>query len=350
MRKKRSFTLVLTLAAALAGGGLLLAAVSGSAADRGVAPVADKDAVSSHAPFVSGQCAMCHDLGTPAGKSPGKIADDVGALCATCHYDMDEAMKNSQVVHAPALMGCTSCHNPHNSVNPSLLLEQPKNLCLGCHGEIQQTIAEAKVQHDAVIDENACMNCHTPHASNVQHLLTALPFDLCVSCHSEADKVDSAGQPMTNFSKLLADNPYHHGPVDGKDCSACHLTHGGDNYRLLVADYPAKFYSPYNPDNYALCYRCHNDANMADPETTTTTRFRDGSRNLHYLHVNKSDRGRTCRACHEVHASENPHQIRDGVPFGPRNWLLPINYTKTETGGSCTKTCHQTKSYDYTKK
>ncbi|MFU8819338.1 MAG: cytochrome c3 family protein [Desulfurivibrio sp.] len=350
MNSLRSIAVVFAMALALAGGGVLLTSVTGTAANGGVAPVADSAAVSFHAPYVSGQCAMCHDPATPSGNSPGKIPGDIGALCATCHYDMDEEIKSSQVVHAPAMMGCTTCHNPHNSVNSSLLIDPPKNLCLGCHGEIQQTIAGARVQHDAVVDENACMNCHTPHASNIQHLLTALPFDLCVSCHSQDNKVDSDGRLLTNFGKLLAENPYHHGPVQGKDCSACHLTHGGENHSLLVADYPARFYSPYEPDNYALCYRCHNDANMADPETTTTTRFRDGSRNLHYLHVNKADRGRTCRACHEVHASENPHQVRDAVPFGPRNWMLPINYTKTDTGGSCARTCHQTKSYDFTKK
>lgn len=346
----RSFALAVAVACSLVGAGFLLTSTSGGAADRTLGPMADAQAVSAHAPYLSGQCGMCHDPKVSAGNSPGKIQDDVGALCATCHFDMDEAIKGSAVVHAPAMMGCTSCHNPHNSPNPSLLLETPKNLCLGCHGEIQQTITSAKVQHDAVIDEMACMNCHNPHASDIQALLLKLPFDLCVSCHSEDNKVSSEGRALTNFTKLLADNPYHHGPVDGKDCSACHLTHGSNNHSLLVADYPAQFYAPYDPANYALCYRCHNDANMADPETTTTTRFRDGNRNLHYLHVNKTDRGRTCRACHEVHASEKPHQIREGVPFGPRNWLLPINFTKSDTGGSCARTCHQTKTYDNTKK
>jgi predicted CXXCH cytochrome family protein len=348
MLKVRSFVVALALAGSLAAAGFLLATTTGSAANRSLAPVPDAQAVSAHAPYLAGQCGMCHNPQEAVEGSPGAVAADVAELCASCHYDMDEAIKGSSVVHAPAMMDCTSCHNPHNSPNPSLLLEEPRNLCLGCHGEIQQTIATARVQHDAVIDDLACMNCHNPHASNIQALLTQLPFDLCVSCHSEDNKVDSDGRLLTNFSRLLAENPYHHGPIEGKDCSACHLTHGGDHHSLLVADYPAAFYSPYDPDNYALCYRCHNDQNMADPETTTTTRFRDGSRNLHYLHVNKPDRGRSCRACHEVHASENPHQIRDAVPFGPRNWMLPINYTKTDTGGSCARTCHQTKTYDYT--
>lgn len=324
-----------------------------SAAVNLLAPGDDAKALFSHAPYASGQCAICHIAaadGKKSGKNPGKIPKDVNALCANCHEDMEKALKASKVVHAPVMAGCTTCHNPHNSVNKSLLLAKGKQLCLDCHSDIQKKITESKVQHKAVTEKDACMNCHTPHASNIQHLLKKLPFDLCVACHSEDNKVDANGRQFTNFKKLLSNNPFQHEPLKNKDCSACHLTHGSKNPNLLVAEYPTLFYSPYIPANYALCYRCHNDQNMADPQTTTTTRFRDGSRNLHYLHVNKTDRGRTCRACHEVHASKNPHQLRDGVPFGPQNWILPINYTKTKTGGSCTKTCHQTKTYDNTKK
>jgi predicted CXXCH cytochrome family protein len=61
--------------------------------------------------------------------------------------------------------------------------------------------------------------------------------------------------------------------------------------------------------------------------------------------VNKAERGRTCRACHEVHASPNPHQLRESVPYGPKNWLLKVGYTQTATGGSCARTCHDTKTY-----
>ena len=84
---------------------------------------------------------------------------------------------------------------------------------------------------------------------------------------------------------------------------------------------------------------------LSDRETATLTNFRDGSRNLHYLHVNKAERGRTCRACHEVHASKQKHQMRDGVPYGSKGLILKINYTKAPFGGTCAKTCHDTKSY-----
>ena len=70
------------------------------------------------------------------------------------------------------------------------------------------------------------------------------------------------------------------------------------------------------------------------------TGFRNGDENIHFRHVNKVDKGRTCRACHEVHASKRPAHIREAVPFGSGGWLLDINFEQTEDGGSCAPGCH----------
>jgi hypothetical protein len=62
--------------------------------------------------------------------------------------------------------------------------------------------------------------------------------------------------------------------------------------------------------------------------------------------VNRERKGRTCRACHETHASNKAKHIRDSVPFGPGGWELPIGYEKTATGGSCAPGCHSAYTYD----
>jgi len=105
---------------------------------------------------------------------------------------------------------------------------------------------------------------------------------------------------------------------------------------------------PFALENYGLCFSCHEKTIALNPETTTLTNFRNGSRNLHYLHINKPDKGRTCRACHETHASNSPKHIRNSVPFGA--WDLPLNFQKTENGGSCLPGCHKLKKYDRVKK
>lgn len=77
--------------------------------------------------------------------------------------------------------------------------------------------------------------------------------------------------------------------------------------------------------------------------------FRDGERNLRYAHVNRPEKGRTCRACHETHASNKAKYVRDWVLFGSSRRRLPINFEQTETGGRCGPGCHRAYGYDRVK-
>jgi len=299
-------------------------------------------AATSHGPYEDGDCSLCHK--NKDRKDPGPITGSINELCLGCHEDFQKVMARKSS-HVAAKESCVNCHNPHNAKQSKLLVEEANALCLSCHESIRNLVATAKVKHAALTMDAKCANCHNPHGANVEHLLTSLPFDLCVNCHGKDGVKDQDGKVLTNMTKLIADNPELHGPVAAKDCSACHTPHGGDNFRLLTLEYPPQFYSSYEPKLYALCFDCHEDSILKDAQTTTLTRFRNGSTNLHYLHVNKVERGRTCRACHEVHASKQKHQIRDGVPYGAKGWVLKINFTQTPTGGSCAKTCHETRGY-----
>ena len=246
----------------------------------------------THAPYAAGDCSICHERNDP--KNPGKLQKQGNDLCFMCHDEFQPIMGRKHP-HAPAKASCVSCHNAHDAKQAKLLHAESSALCLGCHGDIKALAEGSKVRHDALYQGKKCLNCHNPHATNVEKLLTQLPFDLCVSCHSQEGLKDDAGRTLTNFQKWLDDNKVWHAPVAAKDCSSCHLPHGSGHFRLLVADYPAEFYAPYYPKNYELCFTCHNSEVAKNAETTTLTGFRDGARNLHFVHVNKDDRGRTCR-------------------------------------------------------
>ena len=84
-------------------------------------------------------------------------------------------------------------------------------------------------------------------------------------------------------------------------------------------------------DQYKLCFNCHAPDLVLQPQGTGLTGFRDGDKNLHWLHVNQQ-KGRTCRACHEVHASREPFHIRESVPFGTGGWMLAINFSSDADG------------------
>ncbi len=298
--------------------------------------------ISSHAPFEASDCKICHQNADP--KQPGPVLKKGSALCLSCHEEFVGVMKRPHT-HEPARTACTSCHNPHNSAFPKLLLKEPRALCTNCHDKIGKIASNAKVKHKALSTGAQCSNCHNPHGSAVEKLLLQLPFDLCLSCHNVDTMTDVNGKKLQNIKTLLDNNKVRHGPVRSKDCSGCHETHGSDHFRLLEEDYPAEFYAPYDARTYALCFSCHNDEAFSTAQTSTLTKFRNGTTNLHYVHLHQSGRGRTCRACHEVHASNQKNQIRSGVPYGSGGWMLKLNYKETATGGSCEKTCHAEKTY-----
>lgn len=307
----------------------------------------DKEIVAGkfvHGPAAVGGCVACHDPHTADFEKNMRAKGP--DLCFMCHVDKAEAIHNSEYVHEPVLKECISCHNPHSAEKEFMLKSQVPDLCLDCHEEKQKQLAAATVKHGALDTEKSCLNCHDAHSSNIAKNLLMEPLDLCMSCHDK-EYERSDGKSIINMKKLLADNTDHHGPIKQKDCSGCHDPHGSKNFRILRNPYPETFYKSFSTENYNLCFSCHEKTLVLNAKTTKLTNFRNGNVNLHFKHVNKPKKGRTCRACHETHASNFPKHIRKAVPFGA--WELPLNFEKTETGGSCTPGCHKIKKYDRVK-
>ncbi|MHC5140633.1 MAG: cytochrome c3 family protein, partial [Planctomycetota bacterium] len=266
-------------------------------------------------------------------------------LCASCHTITMDELEKFDFIHEPAKGDCAGCHNPHGADNPSLLKAAPPEMCYACHQEIKEIAENAEFKHSVVSEGESCLKCHTPHASTVKYLMKSDPFDLCMSCHDKPVGMDK-DNVLPSFLDQVEGKKSLHGPVAEKDCSGCHTAHGSDHFRLLAKDYPPQFYAPYAEENYELCFSCHSNEMAVTEKTDKLTEFRNGNQNLHFLHVNKDRRGRTCRACHQTHASDLPKHIRETVPYG--RWELPVKFTKTETGGSCTPGCHKVKDYDRT--
>ena len=166
----------------------------------------------------------------------------------------------------------------------------------------------------------------------------------CLSCHNKAITKD--GRTIPSVNDEIAAAKCIHGPIRDEDCGACHDAHASGQPALLLAEHPAKFYAPFSPEVYGLCFQCHDQALAAELQTKSATSFRNGTLNLHALHVNNKVKGRTCRACHAPHGSALPHLIRAYAPFGPGRWPLPVRFQETRTGGACAPGCHLPKAYD----
>jgi predicted CXXCH cytochrome family protein len=300
-----------------------------------------------HGPAAVGSCNTCHDPHQSLEK--GLIKGTVREVCLKCHADFNQLMKQAAVVHPPVADDpCTTCHDPHGSPVPMFLKNKSPDLCMDCHKAIGKTVASVKVPHKPVVSEGGCSNCHSAHFGKAKGLLAAEQMAVCFSCHGKDDLGKAEDKPgLKNIKKQIEGKKFLHGPIQKGDCKACHDPHGSDHFRLLRGGYPAALYVPYKDGAYDACLKCHEKNLLRFPETTIYTKFRNGNRNLHYLHV-VSRKGRTCRICHEPHASNGEKLIsKEGTEFG--DWKIPINFEGSATGGSCAPGCHRKFKYDRVK-
>jgi predicted CXXCH cytochrome family protein len=297
-----------------------------------------------HTPVKAGDCNVCH---TPHVSKHKALLVEIGTgLCIRCHKVRQEEFK-SKHVHEPVKKDCTNCHDPHGSATIYHLHNRKDedgndvpsdkpftDLCLTCHRkldpELVDQIENAKVTHEPVVKDK-CTVCHTPHSTNYKKQLKAPLKEICFSCHQK-------------MKELIEGSMYKHGPIHSSDCAQCHQAHGSDNRKLLRAQFSKKYTDKFNMDNFTLCFNCHGQ-DMILKKNALSTDFRNGRKNLHYVHVNDKKKSRNCISCHDIHASDQEKHIREEIPY-EGGFTVTIEFTKTPTGGGCIVGCHKPKSYD----
>jgi predicted CXXCH cytochrome family protein len=294
-----------------------------------------------HGPVSLGVCTVCHN--PHSGPEKFMLPETGNNLCFRCHTDKREYVHSVHIEHDVINEeGCIACHDPHSSdINRQLKKDMPA-LCLECHEQISEIVEKAIVSHEPVKKDNKCANCHEPHGGEVPGLLVSQEANLCLDCHDKP--METSDGMIINMKAWIENNPELHGPIREGSCTLCHQPHGSQHFRILTHEFPRKFYSPFSIEVYDLCFQCHEDTLVLDERTTALTDFRNGDKNLHYVHVNKEERGRTCRACHEVHAGTKPKRMKDFVPYG--SWMYPVNFELTPDGGKCAPGCHLPRGYN----
>ena len=315
-----------------------------------------------HKPVKDGKCMDCHDSHQSNSRMLLK-ADSVNNLCMKCH-DKKSTFKakaqkqfidiNLPVKHKPIVeKNCLECHDAHTADYKSLLnFDAKMDLCVDCHDDEKDIITYSKYKHGGVnTSKKRCLECHDPHATKHVKLLKKDPVATCLTCHDKEVKSDEDGGMLMNMKKHLKENPNWHKPIkDVKKeggCSACHAPHGSDNFSILRKSFTKNFYDNLENKDF-FCFECHTEKKITkryikNSNEHNITSFRDGDVNLHYLHVNDR-KGRSCRACHDEHASKYSNLIRDYTDFN--GILFPLRYIETTEGGSCTPACHKKFEYD----
>ncbi len=298
----------------------------------------------AHGPFAKGECTICHQ---PHQAENAKLlrGGDEPQHCFTCHANIKESMAKAIKPHEPATQKCSTCHGPHATDYAFQLKAPLDETCLKCHEKVKQQIATASLSHAAVLTENRCANCHDAHGSTEPKLLAQRMDKVCLKCHDKPQKAQD-GHTIPDMRPEIAGSKFLHGPVSKGDCSACHSAHGGGDHALLAKTFPKTFYISFDIRSYDLCFSCHDKNLVLTAKTEGLTGFRNGQQNLHFLHVNRDDKGRTCKTCHAIHGSNQPNHVAAEVPFEGSKWAMPMNFEKTPTGGSCTPGCHKIRTYD----
>lgn len=163
-------------------------------------------------------CSDCHTVMHAESERGSLKQPTVLATCGRCHAQ--QRNRQSRFSHMPLGQGkmeCTSCHNPHGSTTPKLLLASSANeTCFACHAEKRGPFLW---QHVPVTE--SCTNCHDPHGSSHEKMLKLSRPRLCQQCHQ------GTRHPVAPRNPALPEDLQF---VLNRQCSNCHFNIHGSNH------------------------------------------------------------------------------------------------------------------------
>jgi DmsE family decaheme c-type cytochrome len=166
-------------------------------------------------------CSDCHNPMARLSTEGLTAKQSVNETCATCHKDIRQQFNRRSHMPLPeGAVTCVDCHNPHGTLNVSLMKTDTVNeTCYQCHAEKRGPML---FEHAPV--RESCLNCHTPHGSNQHALLVAPVPMLCQQCHSHT----------RHPNDMLTEGSLGNGAAEerlmGRGCLSCHAQiHGSNN-------------------------------------------------------------------------------------------------------------------------
>jgi DmsE family decaheme c-type cytochrome len=159
-------------------------------------------------------CESCHGPGSKHVESGGGAGTIVNPnkspeTCFQCH--LDKKGEFSLPYAHPVLSGkmsCTDCHDPHKGgaiKGGGTQLHGNNETCAECHKAQTQHFI---FSHDAV--KEGCSTCHNPHGSVNQKMLTERNATLCLKCHFDSHTGFRPGSPASSGQMGPSGN---HGPT-----------------------------------------------------------------------------------------------------------------------------------------
>ena len=163
-------------------------------------------------------CVACHRLHSAT--DPVRMQATQAAVCGKCHQAVRAAFRKPYHHPVPeGTMACSSCHDPHGSTAPAMLVKNTVNqTCTACHAQMRGPFLW---EHQPVSDN--CAACHVPHGSVVPALLAQRPPILCQQCHN------AAGHPSVPYGPQGLPNGMPNPYLLVGGCVNCHSRIHGSN-------------------------------------------------------------------------------------------------------------------------
>jgi predicted CXXCH cytochrome family protein len=122
-------------------------------------------------------CGDCHESHSgDAVIGGGMNLVSANDTCLECH----EAQRGPYVFEHEALRdNCTTCHNPHGSVNDKMLKARNATLCLQCHFQQQTVTGQLLIggrDHAAFVQRGTCWTAGCHEAVHGSHVNSSLRF------------------------------------------------------------------------------------------------------------------------------------------------------------------------------
>jgi DmsE family decaheme c-type cytochrome len=168
-------------------------------------------------------CTTCHSVHSPKSFERQLVKANETAVCAQCHR-VQVTKTERAVAHMPVRegkMSCSSCHNPHGSINNVKALRVGTSVpesCMSCHTEMRAPV----LWEHAPVKEN-CATCHDPHGSSNDRMLVVRMPMLCQRCHvatrHPASIYDNNAITVSKSNRMF-----------GRSCVNCHSNVHGSNH------------------------------------------------------------------------------------------------------------------------
>jgi len=302
--------------------------------------------------FEEDNCLMCHN-GNVASSDISiekEITKPYGHLVQN-YTGLHDAAEDFTSGEVPKHVECEDCHNPHQ-VNgksspgaPAVSGANDGVMGIGSGGNL---VARARNLYEI------CFKCHADHnvlaelpiTREIDQLNTRLEFS---SSNPSFHPLEAAGV-NPDVPSLLP--PYTSNSMIS--CTHCHNTddttgvrgpHGSSYRFILERNYSTADYTPETPENYALCYKCHNRNSILNDES-----FKE-----HRRHI--VDQQAPCAICHDPHgisdiqgnSTNNSHLMNfDVVVVRQDNEGRREFQDLGRFSGQCFLVCHgQTMSFSY---